>query len=126
MKKFCFYAIFCFTVILSLQAQSVSGSQFKKGEIVLKNPVIEKGKFSFITETGGCTYKKSFVIKVSEDKSLPGLPHYRLTVERVTPDFCKGLFTDGVKIEFDLEKDCGLKGNYTITILNKISAGKIE
>lgn len=124
MKNFRYYVIIYFTVILSIQVQHALGNQFKKGEIVLKNPVIEKGKFSFIAETGGCTYKKSFIIKVVEDKSIPGLPHYRLTVERVTPDFCKGMFPDGVKIEFDLENDCGLKGNYTLSIENKILAGK--
>lgn len=124
MKNFRYYVIICFTVILSIQVQPVLGNQFKKGEIVLKNPVLEKGKFSFIAETGGCTYKKSFIIKVTEDKSLAGVQHYRLKVERVTPDFCKGMFTDGVKIEFDLEKDCGLKGNYTVSIENKILSGK--
>ena len=122
-KAYCIIIIY-FIFLIPLTAQHIIEGQFKKGEIIIKKPVIENGKFSFTADSGGCTYKNSFNIKVVKVNNLPGVPHYRLTVERVTPDFCKGMFTDGVKIEFDLEKDCGLKGNYTVSIENKILSGK--
>jgi hypothetical protein len=112
--------IFCFSFVVLLSAQSLITDQFQKGEIVLRDPGIGDGKFRFIANTGGCTSKSSFKVIVDKDKSKNVIPHYRLTVERQNPDYCKGLFPEGVIIEFDLEKDLGLKGNYTISIVNRI------
>lgn len=120
MKVMMSLLIFCFSSGILIYAQSLINEQSQKGEIVLRDPEIVDGKFRFIANTGGCTSRSSFKIKIDQDKSKNGIHHYILTVERQNPDYCKGLFPEGVIIEFDLEKDLGLKGNYTLSIVNRI------
>lgn len=104
-----------------INAQGIAYYRYGTGVALLKSLTVHNGKLSFISDTGGCTEKKSFRL-IAENVSSPTeeIPHYKLTVERVVPDHCKGFFADGVRIEFDLEKDSGLKGAYTVSITNPV------
>jgi len=126
MNRIIFIIIISFILIGSLSAQLLENSRNKKGEIILKNPSISNGILSFISETGGCTDKNSFKVRIEKDKKIGGFTHYRLTVERINPDYCKAFFPEGILIRFDLEKDLGLKGNYTVSIVNRIITGRKE
>ncbi len=105
-----------------LSAQAKSDSRYEPAIIILRNLSIENGKIRFTSDTGGCTDKSSFRISFNKDNPGKVRPsHYDLTIERIKPDYCKAFLPDGVSIELDLEKDCGLKGNYTVTVLNPVT-----
>lgn len=122
MKKIILSSVFILSVISVLSAGNPAASRQETGEIVLRSLSVADGKILFRTDTGGCTDKKSFRVNVRLDRDLSYLkkPHYRLTIERVVPDFCKGLFIEGTVIELDLAKDAGLKGEYTVSITNMV------
>ena len=126
MKKLMSALIFLMSVISALYAGSVINGQQEKGEIVLKSLSVADGKIIFRTDTGGCTDEKSFRVNVKQVKgsSYMKKPHYTLTIERVVPDYCKGLFPGGVVIGIDLEKDAGLKGDYTVSVTNMVYTQK--
>lgn len=112
--------IFCMSKVI-LDAQIKSDSTYKPEIIILKSLSIENGKIKFTSETGGCTDKSSFRTSVSKENSeKQKFPHYILTIKRIKPDYCKAFLSDGVNIEFDLEKDCGITGSSTITVLNPV------
>jgi hypothetical protein len=105
----------------------VSQGQRDLGTIILEDASVKDGKLSFRTATGGCTEKGSFKVNVKKEKGISDkVPHYVLSVERTARDDCKAFFPEGVVIEFDLEKDLGLKGNYTLSIANPIYPRAIE
>ena len=108
--------------ITPLLAGQYSGGQRETGEVILNSLAIKDGKLSFRTGSGGCTDKKSFKVNVEAGRELPGYTrHYILTITRIVPDECKALFDDGVVIEYDLEKDLGLKGNYAVSVKNTVT-----
>jgi hypothetical protein len=45
-------------------------------------------------------------------------PHFVVTFERVRIDECKGIVSDGVLIEYDIPRDLGLAGLYTLSVTN--------
>lgn len=124
MKRILFTIIAVSLCALSIPAQLLIDNQRRTGETILKNFSVSKGKISFTADTGGCTGKESFRIVVKKDESKKELiPHYILTVERTVPDNCKGLFPEGIKIEFDMKKDLNLTGSYTVSFTNRIHTG---
>jgi len=52
------------------------------------------------------------------------IPHYVLTFERIAADDCKAFLPEGVDLVFDLEKDLGLSGRYTLSVANRVRPGK--
>lgn len=107
--------------IAPLIAGQFSTGQRETGEVILNSLSVKGGILSFRTESGGCTDKKSFKVNVEAGGELPGYTrHYILTITRIIPDDCKALLDDGVVIEYDLEKDLGLKGNYAVSVKNMV------
>ncbi len=99
----------------------ISSSRWESGDAVLGELSVAGGKLAFVVETGGCTDKDSFRVRIKKEKGIaPGSSHYVLTVERIKIDDCKAFFPDGVGIEIDLEKDLGLTGDFTVTVTNPI------
>ncbi len=110
-----------FIILLACISTTLSAGQRDKGEIVLKSLSIKNGKLSFETESGGCTTKKSFKINVESPKTGDGkLTNYIITITRIAPDDCKGFLPEGVLIEYDMEKDLGIKGGCTVTVKNMV------
>ena len=111
--------------IFMIIAVTLAAGQRDKGEIVLKSLTVKDGKLSFGTETGGCTTKQSFKVNVETGKIAAGnTTNYILTISRIVPDDCKEFMLEGTVIEYDLEKDLGLKGNYTVTVKNMVQPRK--
>jgi hypothetical protein len=103
------------------QQPQISQSQRELGAIILQDFSITEGKLKFRTATGGCTDKSSFTIHVKKEKGLSEkVPHYVLDIERIKIDECKAFFPEGTVIEYDLEKDLALKGDYTVSLTNLI------
>lgn len=48
------------------------------------------------------------------------MPHYILTINRVSKDECKAIIDVGIPIFWDLEKDLGLKGDFTFSVRNMV------
>ncbi|HQO41204.1 MAG TPA: hypothetical protein PK986_12095 [Spirochaetota bacterium] len=128
MKKLAAVFVLLIASTAVIHAGSVSQGQQQTGEIVLKSLSVSRGIIIFRTDTGGCTDKQSFTIVVKEVKQRAWLkkPHYSLTIKRIVPDYCKGFFPGGTEIEIDLEKDAGLKGDYTISVTNFIYQGPAD
>ena len=115
MKKISIMIIFIFV------SAFLAAGQRDKGEIVLQSLSVKDGKLSFETETGGCTTKQSFRINIEKGRSGDlKVTNYILTITREIPDQCKGFFTEGIVVEYELEKDLGLKGDYTVTVKNMV------
>jgi len=92
------------------------------GVAVLQSILIADGKLVFRTASGGCTDKNSFRIDVEKKTwNAAGDPLYVLTVIRIRPDECKAFLAEGVEISFDLEKDLGLIGAFTVIVANPVS-----
>ncbi|HOP64354.1 MAG TPA: hypothetical protein PK906_13315 [Spirochaetota bacterium] len=120
MKRF-LILLLLFFFYTNVTAETFTDSQRKTGEIILKGLSVNGRCLSFTADTGGCTKKNSFRLNIKKvSVSKEKINHYQITVERIIPDNCKGLFPEGIVIEFDLEKDCGLKGVFTVSISNKI------
>jgi hypothetical protein len=135
MKKYCSCLILCF-LVLSIPLVAQPGSERSKnnaphsgfsldqrtlGISMLYKAVIGDGKLIVTVPTGGCTDKSSFKLDAKKEAGLlSGSSHYILTLVRIKIDECKAFFPDGEEIVFDLEKDLGLKGNYTISLANPI------
>ena len=63
----------------------------------------------------------SFTVDIVKEAGIAAkIPHYRLTIRRIRIDECKAFLVDGVLIELDLEKDLGLEGAYTISVVNPV------
>jgi len=99
----------------------ISHNQAELGVIVLEDFSFTKGKIIFTTDTGGCTDKTSFKVNVKKEKGISEkTPNFTLSIERIKIDECKAFFPEGVVIEFDIEKDFGLKGDFTVSVTNLI------
>lgn len=91
------------------------------GEAVLDELLQGPKRFVVSVGSGGCTSKDSFKVDVKKEKGLTSrLPHYVLTIQRVKPDECKAISDDGILILFDIEKDLGIKGNFTYSLTNPV------
>jgi hypothetical protein len=99
----------------------ISHGQRDLGAVILEDLSVTNGKIIFRTATGGCTDKASFQVRIKKEKGISDkAPNYALTIERIKIDECKAFFPDGVLIEFNLEKDLGLKGDFTVSVTNLI------
>ncbi len=91
------------------------------GEEVLDELLMGPAKFIVRVGSNGCTDKSSFRIDMKKEPGITErVPHYTLTIFRVRPDECKAIMDEGVLILFDLEKDLGLKGDFTYSITNRV------
>jgi hypothetical protein len=102
-------------------AQQYSQGPRYTGEEVLDELLIGKKSLVIKVGSGGCTNKSSYRIVAKKVNGLsPRVPHYVLTINRVAIDECKAIVEDGPVIYWDLEKELGLKGNYTISVQNMV------
>lgn len=119
-KKITLMLILMFMALFSASWLSAF-DQHKTGEIILKSLSVKEGKLSFGTDTGGCTSKGSFRVDIEPGKNSSGeMKAYTLTIKRIRPDDCKGFFPEGIVIEYEIGKDLGIKGSYTISVKNRI------
>jgi len=106
---------------------SFPDGQRQLGEAVLGSLTVKDGTVVVNVASGGCTDTSSFTVRVAKDEEGPGkIPHYVLTFERIAVDECKALLMDGVDLIFDLEKDLGLSGKYTLSVSNRVRPGKAK
>ncbi len=98
---------------------SLYESQYDIGPATLGELLMGQNRFLIHVASGGCTDKSSFKVDVKKDESAKP-PHYTLTINRIDPDACKAMLFDGTLVLFDLEKDLGLKGDFTYSITNKV------
>lgn len=115
-----------FTLILCLFCCSSFARQFSAGPGQTGEEIFDElliGTNSIIVKAGskGCTGKGSFRIDVKKEPGVSKIaPHYVLTINRTIKDECKAIMDEGVLISWDLEKDLGLKGNYTFSVTNMV------
>ncbi len=87
------------------------------------------GSNSFIASVGsnGCTDKDYFKVDVKRQAGLSEkAPHYVLTIMRIKADECKEIVNGGTLVLFNLEKDLGIKGDFTYSITNRVfSSSKV-
>lgn len=96
------------------------------GEVVLDEVLMGAKKFVICVGSGGCTAKGSFKIDVKKEEGLSKIsPHYVLTVIRTHPDECKAI-VDGSLFLFDLEKDLGIKGEFTYSLTNQVYSSSAD
>lgn len=124
-------SLFCLTGVLFFTPKSyavISCSPRQVGEEVLDELLMGSTKFIVRVGSNGCTDKSSFKIDVKKEEGISSkAPHYTLTIVRIIPDECKAIVDDGALILFDLEKDLGLKGNFTYSITNRVySSNRIQ
>ena len=109
----------------SAQTPKLSRGPRELGVAVLREVSLREGKLVFRVDSGGCTDASSFKVRTAREQGTsPKVPHYRLTIERVRIDECKAMLWEGVLIELDLEKDIGLKGQYTVAVDNPVFPGQ--
>lgn len=98
------------------------------GEEVLDELLMGPAKFIVKVGSNGCTDKSSFRVDVKKEPGInERVPHYVLTIIRIKPDECKAIMDGGVLILFDLERDLGLKGDFTYSITNRVySSSRIQ
>ncbi|MDD8020798.1 MAG: hypothetical protein PHU81_06405 [Acidobacteriota bacterium] len=102
-------------------AQAYSFRPGETGILILRGIKAEENRLSIRINTGGCTEKKSIKAEVKKVEGIdPQVPAYEITFIKQTPDNCKGLFPEGVVIEYDLKMDFGFSMPYTITVKNPI------
>lgn len=91
------------------------------GEEILEELTISPNTVTIKVGSNGCTDKNSFRVDVKKEDGITNkAPHYKLTIYRIKLDECKAIVDEGVLITFDLEKDCGLSGVYTFSIMNRV------
>ena len=104
---------------------SFADEQRQLGEAVLGSLTVKDGAVVVNVASGGCTDTNSFRVRVDKSEGAEGgIPHYVLTFERIAVDACKAFLPEGVDLVFDLEKDLGLSGRYTLSVANRVRPGK--
>ncbi len=104
---------------------SFPDGQRQLGEAVLGSLTVKDGAVVVNVASGGCTARESFKVHVEKSGGAEGdIPHYILTFERIAADDCKVCLPEGVDLVFDLEKDLGLSGRYTLSVANRVRPGK--
>lgn len=120
----------CALVLVLVLAGACSGLSFldgqrQLGEAVLGSLTVKDGAVVVNVPSGGCTARESFKVRVEKSGEAEGdIPHFVLTFERIAADDCKAFLPEGVDLVFDLEKDLGLSGRYTLSVANRVSPGK--
>lgn len=84
---------------------------------VLMGFEITDAKLKIRTYTGGCTSKESFKIEII--KGFTGMPPYIIEIYRIKPDYCKGLFREGVLLEYEFS-ELGIKPSDIFSLVNKV------
>lgn len=97
----------------------------RTGEEVLYEALLGAKGFLVVVESNGCTQKESFQVDSLKYKNQDGSLHYAFTVRRIRPDDCKRM-PERIIINFDLEKDLGIKGKFTYSLTNKIFPARTE
>lgn len=97
-----------------------SDSPRQTGEAVLEELLMGTSRLIIRVGSNGCTDKNSFKIEINKEAGSSPVTHYILTIVRIVPDECKAIVDGCVMISYDLEKDLGLKGNFTYSITNRI------
>jgi hypothetical protein len=92
--------------------------QRQLGEEVLLEALLGSRQLMVRVASGGCTDKDSFKLAMVKMPGAP--PHYVLTLNRIRRDDCKALLLAGAPVLFDLEKDLGLRGDFTYALANKV------
>ena len=106
---------------VSLYAQQYSAGPRHIGEEVLDELLMGRKSLLVRVGSGGCTGKGSFRVDVKKTEGMtPKAPHYILTINRTKIDECKAIFDGGTPIFWDLEKDLGLKGDFTFSVRNMV------
>ncbi|MBN1471663.1 MAG: hypothetical protein JW925_07770 [Syntrophaceae bacterium] len=127
MKKTVCLSLICGVLFFSLAAYAeISHSPRQTGEEVLIELLMGPGRFIASVGSNGCTEKGFFKVEVKKEEGLSiKTPHYVLTIVRIMTDDCKAIVDGGTPILFDLEKDLGIRGDYTYSITNQVfsSAG---
>lgn len=104
---------------LPLSAQKISHGPRELGVVVLQELVVKEEKVIIRVDSGGCTTKSAIKANVQKGKGITERsPHFVVTFERVRIDECKAIVSDGVLIEYDIPKDLGLAGLYTLSVAN--------
>lgn len=112
----------CF-MLPSVFAQQYSQGPRYTGEEVLEELLLGRKSLVIKVGSGGCTSKGSYRIDTRQVAGIsPQIPHYLLTIHRAVIDECKAIVDDGPVIYWDLEKDLGLKGKYTVSVQNRIGS----
>jgi hypothetical protein len=124
-------ALFCISVVLFFTPKMYAGDSTnprQTGEEVLYETLMGSNQFIVRVASHGCTDKNSFKIDVKKEVGLSlKAPHFVLTIIRIKPDECKAVVDGGTLVLFDLEKDLGLKGDFTYSLTNKVfSSAKIK
>ena len=102
-------------------AQRVSHGPRELGIISLEALTIKEGKVIIRVGSNGCTGKASIRANIQKEKGLTErAPHYRVTFERVQVDECKALLSEGTLLEYDIARDLGLEGLYTLAVTNGV------
>lgn len=100
-----------------------SHSPRETGIEILDEVLMGTNRFVACVGSNGCTNKGSFKVDVKKREGISSKsPHYDLTIIRISPDECRAIMDDGVLILFDLEKDLGISGHFTYSILNPVFA----
>lgn len=119
----CIAVIFCVLFLTPKAYAKYSHGPRQTGEEVLIELLMGPGKFIISVGSSGCTGKGFFKVDIKKEEGLtPKVPHYVLTVNRIKPDECKAIVDDGTLILFDLEKDFGIKGDFTYSLTNRVYA----
>jgi hypothetical protein len=112
--------IFVLFLITNSYAEYSHGPR-QTGEEVLDELLMGPNRFVVRVGSGGCTAKNFFKVDAKKEKGLTSeAPHYVLTVRRIRADECKAIVEGGILILFDLEKDLGIKGNFTYSLTNPV------
>jgi hypothetical protein len=102
-------------------AQPYSHGPRQTGEAVLDELLVGRNSLLVKVGSNGCTSKASFRIDSKKEEGIsPIAPHYMLTVARIRPDECKAIVDEGVLIFWELDKELGLKGNFTFSVRNMV------
>lgn len=104
-------------------AQQYSLGPGYKGEEILSELLIGKKTLAIKVGSNGCTDKGSYNVDVKKVKGItPIAPHYILTINRIHTDSCKAIVDDGPVIIWDLEKELGVIGPYTVSVQNRVNS----
>ncbi len=96
---------------------SATGVQASGTEEVLLGIDFSQKTVDIHVASGGCTKKEDFHFDVN--KGVTGKPPYIVTIRRITPDNCKALIHEGVRLSFD-KTELGLDGLVEFTLTNKL------
>ena len=121
MNRWTFACILAVQPWLPLAAGTPSQNPRVLGEVVLHELSIQDGKVAIRVDSGGCTDKAAIRANLRKQKGPADLvPQVVVTFERVRADDCKALLLDGVRLEYDLVRDLGLSGRYTLVVANPV------